>query len=238
MNDPVSEELERRSHLDLSWRPAVVAALALHVAVAATLFLAPSRHMRTLVLPSVQVRLSAAPVSPATSASRAPAAPARPTAAAVPARAVAKKAAEPPPRHPLPAKNAGRQVRPEPEAAPVESAGPGTPGQTATSASGIALGAGSGGGEEPFPFSYYLNRVLAIIESNWFRPPAPPDTRCRVRCVIDRSGRLVEAGLEQESASPAFDRAALRAVYAAVPMPPLPQGFGGTTLTLHLEFGQ
>jgi hypothetical protein len=27
-------------------------------------------------------------------------------------------------------------------------------------------------------------------------------------------------------------------VYAAIPLPPLPQGFGGTTLTLHLEFGQ
>jgi TonB family protein len=103
---------------------------------------------------------------------------------------------------------------------------------------GLALGIGSGGGEETFPFTYYLNRVLALIESNWFRPPAPADTHCRVRCVIDRSGRLVEAGLEQESASAAFDRAALRAVYAAAPLPPLPQGFGGTTLTIHLEFGE
>jgi hypothetical protein len=30
----------------------------------------------------------------------------------------------------------------------------------------------------------------------------------------------------------------LRAVYAANPLPPLPQGFGGNTLTLHLDFGQ
>ncbi len=104
-------------------------------------------------------------------------------------------------------------------------------------AAGIALGVASGGAEESFPFAYYLNRVLGLIESNWFRPPAPTDTRCRIRCVIDRAGRLVEAGLEQESASAAFDRAALRAVYAAAPLPPLPQGFGGTTLTLHLEFG-
>jgi len=239
MNDPVSEELERRSHLDLPWRRAVVVALALHLAVAATLFLAPSRHRRALVLPRVQVRLSSAvPVSPAASARRPAAAPARPTAAASPPSAAAKRAAEPAPRHPLPAKKAARQAPPEPESAPVESAGPGAPGQTATSASGIALGVGSGGGEEAFPFTYYLNRVLAIIESNWFRPLATPDTRCRVLLVIERSGRLVEAGLEQESASPAFDRAALRAVYAAVPLPPLPQGFGGTTLTLHLEFGQ
>jgi len=238
MNDPVSEELERRSHLDLPWRPAIAAALALHLAVAATLFLAPSPRRRTLVLPRVQVRLSAAPVSPAASASRATTSPARPAATTPSARPAAKQAMEPPPRHPLPAKNAVREAPPETQGGPVEPAGPGTTGQTATSSGGIALGVASGGGEESFPFTYYLNRVLAIIESNWFRPLAPPDTRCRVRCVIERSGRLMEAGLEQESASPAFDRAALRAVYAAVPLPPLPQGFGGTTLTLHLDFGQ
>ena len=100
------------------------------------------------------------------------------------------------------------------------------------------MGGGAGSSDEAFPFTYYLNRVLAVIESNWFRPAVPPGSRCTVRCVIDRSGRLVEAGLEQESPSPAFDRAALRAVYAAAPFPPLPQGFGGSRLTLHLEFGQ
>ncbi|MBP1619594.1 MAG: TonB terminal [Acidobacteria bacterium] len=54
---------------------------------------------------------------------------------------------------------------------------------------------------------------------------------------IDRGGRLVESGIELPSGVAAFDRAALRAVYAAAPFPPLPQGFGGSTLTLHLDFG-
>jgi len=78
---------------------------------------------------------------------------------------------------------------------------------------------------------------LALIESNWFRPPDAPESRCRVLCRLDRSGRLIEAGIEQPSQTPAFDRAALRAVYASSPFPPLPQGYGGGTLTLHLEFG-
>ena len=69
-------------------------------------------------------------------------------------------------------------------------------------------------------------------------PPAPVGTVCRLRCVLDRTGRLLDAGLEAESQTPAFDRAALRAVYASAPFPPLPEGFGGSTLTLHLEFGQ
>ena len=93
------------------------------------------------------------------------------------------------------------------------------------------------GTEEVFPFTYYLNRVLGSIEGNWFKPPVPPDTRCRVRCRIDRSGLLIEAGIEEPSAVAAFDRAALRAVYASAPYPPLPLGFTGASLTLHLEFG-
>lgn len=100
----------------------------------------------------------------------------------------------------------------------------------------MALGSGSGT-EESFPFAYYINRVLGSIESNWFKPPVPADTRCRIRCRIDRSGRIVEAGIAQASSVPAFDRAALRAVYASAPFPPLPLGFSGAYLTLNLEFG-
>jgi protein TonB len=235
MNDPVSEELARRAHLDLPWRGALLGAFGLHMAVAATLFLAPSHRQRALFLPTVQVRLAASPAPaagpPRTAAVRTP-----PAAAAALRKAPAKKAAEPAPRHPLPAKTAVRPAPPETEQ-PSAGPAPAFPGQVA-STGGIALGVGPAGDNESFPFSYYLNRVLALIESNWFRPPVPLDTRCRVRCVIDRSGNLLEAGLEQESGSAAFDRAALRAVYAAAPLPPLPQGFGGKTLTLHLEFGQ
>jgi protein TonB len=240
MIDPVSEELERRSHLDLPWRWAMLGAFGLHLAVAGTLVLAPSHRQRALMLPRVQVRLLAAPVAPAgaqRSASAPAQAPAEALVPAKPSKASSKPAAEPPPRHPLPGNKAVHEAPPETEQAPAQPPLPGAAGQVASSSAGIALGVASGGGEESFPFAYYLNRVLALIESNWFRPPAPTDTRCRIRCVIDRAGRLVEAGLEQESASAAFDRAALRAVYAAAPLPPLPQGFGGTTLTLHLEFG-
>jgi protein TonB len=239
MTDPVSEELERRAHLELPWRWAVLGALGIHLAALATLLIAPSHRQRALSLPRVLVRLSAAPIAPAASPSRVSAPPA--TAAKLPvphAKPRAKEISEPPPRHPLPAKKAAREAPPHTEEPPAQPAAPTAPGQVTSPSGGLALGVGSGGGEETFPFTYYLNRLLALIESNWFRPPASAETHCRVRCVIDRSGRLVEAGLEQESASAAFDRAALRAVYAAAPFPPLPQGFGGTTLTLHLEFGE
>jgi protein TonB len=244
MNDPVSRELEQRAHLDLPWRWAFLGALILHLAVAAALLLAPAHAKRALRLPSVLVRLAALP-APAAPHSHPAAAPARAPAPVPTVKPPVKETVELPARHPLsakkptrsPARPAAEPPEPRPAEAPALPAAA-KPETEVSPGGGIALGAGTATSEEAFPFTYYLNRVLAVIESNWFRPAAPPGTRCTVRCVIDRAGHLVEAGLEQESQSPAFDRAALRAVYAGVPFPPLPQGFGGATLTLHLEFGQ
>ncbi|MBZ5587866.1 MAG: TonB family protein [Acidobacteriia bacterium] len=247
MTDPVSEELERRAHLDLRWRWAVAGALSIHMTAAALILLTPSHGRRALTLPRVQVRITAeprtgaaAPSKPATAAVPAPAS--RPPVEAVANKVRGRKTVEPQPRHVIPDKQAARRAEKaaEPPRTSVGEAhaGPGGPGTAvASGTSGVALGVAGGAGEEAFPFTYYLNRVLALIEGNWFRPPSPTGTSCRVRCVIDRSGRLVEAGLEAESQTAAFDRAALRAVYASAPFPPLPQSFGGSTLTLHLEFG-
>jgi periplasmic protein TonB len=243
MIDPVSSELEQRAHLDLPWRWAVAGALAIHMTVAAALLLTPTHARRSLTLPHVQVRITAAPPMTVAAPARRGAPPAAATPVPAQPKAPAKKAAEPPPRHVIPDKKPAKQAPPasQPAAPPPEAAaaspGGAAEGRVSSAGGGIALGVGAGGGAEDFPFAYYLNRVLALIESNWFRPPTAGATSCRVRCVIDRAGRLVEAGLESESAAPAFDRAALRAVYAAAPFPPLPQGFGGQTLTLHLEFG-
>jgi TonB family protein len=251
MNDPVSSELEQRARLDLPWRWAVAGAVGIHLAVAGILLLSPTHHRRALTLPSVQVRIMAAPLPGPVARGGTPptraAAPAKPQAPARPAKTRPARPAEPVPRHvvsnagparraPVPPPAAVAEEAPGAPPAAAPGAAPGGPNPIASAAGGIALGAG-GAGEEPFPFSYYLNRVLALIEGNWFRPPASAGTTCQVRCVIARSGRLAEAGLESASASPAFDRAALRAVYAAAPFPPLPEGFGGTELTLHLEFG-
>ena len=250
MNDPVSEELERRAHLDLGWGWAATGAAAIHLAAAAVVFLAPAGSRHALTFPRVQVRIASAPVSGAAlgpKTTTAPA-PARPAPAPMPVRPKGRKAEEPPPKHPIPDKRAPQRSEaasrsaPPPVSEPArgESGGPtGAPGSgsVAVASGGIALGA-TGGGDEAFPFTYYLNRALALIEGNWFRPPAPVGTVCRLRCVLDRTGRLLDAGLEAESQTPAFDRAALRAVYASAPFPPLPEGFGGSTLTLHLEFGQ
>lgn len=254
MIDPVSAELEQRARLHLPWRSALAGALALHVAAGLALTLGGSHRPRALLLPSVQVRLTAAlPVAarpagaPAGPARQASAARAVATAAPAPARKTVPTEKTPPRGKPTPQPRS-RHTETDPAESPPAPASPGAArpgngagaggpaGGTGAVSGGIALGAGTGT-EEVFPFTYYLNRVLGSIESNWFKPSVPPETRCRVRCRIDRSGRLVEAGIEEPSAIPAFDRAALRAVYASAPYPPLPLGFSGASLTIHLEFG-
>lgn len=252
MRDPVGEELERRWAEPWPWRSALIAALLLHITVAVAVTVAPARRHRSLRLPSVQVRMvsplavpagrAAAPAGvPARAAAPAPApqkrAPARPAArpSAPPARA-AVSTGKAPAVAPPPAASEPVAARTGEETPPA-GAPDGEPGALRSPTGAIGLGAGGGAAEEPFPFTYYLTRFVGVVESNWFRPPVPSETRCRVRCRIDRTGRLLEAGIEEESGVPAFDRAALRAIYAATPFPPLPQGFGGAALTLHLDFG-
>jgi TonB family protein len=260
VDDPVSAELAQREHLILPWRKAFAAALVLHLAAAVGLVIGGHGHGRPLTLPRVQVRIGGLlPVAPAPSPSEAGRG-VRPVQAAKPAAQAAPVAQ--PPKHPLPATKPTakpvqaaargpvlasgpitRQAQPAPTTGQTGNDQPGAASGTGLRSAGGGLGIGAGtngnssGTDETFPFSYYLTRVLGLIESNWFKPPVGPGARCRVRCVIDRSGRLLEAGIEEESGNPAFDRAALRAVYATAPLPPLPQGFVGGSLTLHLEFG-
>lgn len=251
MNDPVSRELEARSRVRQPWILGLVAAVALHGAVAAALVVLPEKTSRALTLPSVQVRLRG-PEMPAAPPEPEPAPPATVEPAPPPSP-------EPPPPQPEPVvpRPAVPPVerRPSPTPAPTAVPAPPAPPRPAPSeerrpmreeadppppaAGGVGLRSGSRGAtDEDFPFAYYLDRVLVAIEGNWFRPAVPADTRCRIRCRIDRTGRILEAGIEDPSGIPAFDRAALRAVYAAAPFPPLPQSYGGSTLTLHLEFSQ
>ena len=238
MRDPVSEELARRAAEPLSWRWALAVAAALHLLAFGALLLSPKPSRKALTLPSVRVHMAQLPLAAAPSGAPqqapAPAPPApkpRPETKTSPAQnsAPARKAAF---REKTPAKT------PPPAAASAGAAAPGEGiGPRGGTAAGLGLASGASEGP-PFPYQYYLERVLAAIEENWFKPEAPPGTRCRVRCRIARSGQLLEAGLEEPSAHGAFDRAALRAVYAAAPFPPLPQGFGGSELVLHLEFVQ
>jgi len=97
---------------------------------------------------------------------------------------------------------------------------------------------GSSGIPSDFHFTYYVERMLALIESRWYKPVVPAETRVRVGFVILNDGRVEDIRLEESSGMPSFDRAALRAIYAANPLPPLPPAYGKPSLTVHLSFSE
>ena len=106
---------------------------------------------------------------------------------------------------------------------------------------GLSLGGNGDSAGEPgipsdFQFTYYVDRMLALIESRWYKPPVPLGTSARARFTILRSGQLKGIALEESSGSPTYDRAILRALYAANPLPPLPPAYLKSDLTVHLRF--
>jgi TonB family protein len=86
-----------------------------------------------------------------------------------------------------------------------------------------------------FPYSIYIERMHTLIGQKWLRPQMSNATTI-IYFIIDRDGTIRDAKVETSSMNPTFDRAALRAVLESSPLPPLPFGYGGTFLGVHLTF--
>lgn len=99
------------------------------------------------------------------------------------------------------------------------------------------VGIGGATFDQPdFNYSYYVERMLVTIGTNWFKPALTVPTSPVVRFRIQRDGTIAEADIERSSGLPFVDRAALRAVLASSPLPPLPAEFSGDHLGVHLIF--
>ena len=77
-----------------------------------------------------------------------------------------------------------------------------------------------------------ITSVQAVLEGRCARP----GITTTVKFVIDRDGKIHDIVTETESGNGTFDRAALRAVTESSPLPPLPFGYAGTYLNVHLTF--
>jgi TonB family protein len=117
-----------------------------------------------------------------------------------------------------------------------------TRGQTGGEALPTSGGRGRGAGQglrlegEPFPYPEYLVGMQAAIDSLWERPLVAGVLKTTVYFAILRSGQIDEALVEVGSGVRLFDRKALEAVVNASPLPPLPEGFKGAQLGVHLDF--
>jgi protein TonB len=96
---------------------------------------------------------------------------------------------------------------------------PEEPGAQPAPQGGVAVSAG-----QDFRFPPYLAIIRDKIVRNWNPPPGAVEMKARVQFTIHRSGRVLDAKLEAGSGNFYFDQAAMRAVLASSPFPPLPEG--------------
>ncbi|MFA6110891.1 MAG: TonB family protein [Candidatus Latescibacterota bacterium] len=112
-----------------------------------------------------------------------------------------------------------------------------------------AKGGGSGIGKEgsgglridgeAFPYQGYLDTLTALIKEKWDQrmiADAGQALKATVFFSLDRDGTVLECRVEAPSGTFEFDDAARKAVFQASPVNPLPSGFKGTGLGVHLDF--
>jgi outer membrane biosynthesis protein TonB len=164
-----------------------------------------------------------------------PKAPAQPSPNAVPELGKAKskpehkelpKSAEPPPK-PAPAPSTAQQQAPAP---------------AGSAPSGAASGAKSEGvavasAQQDFKFGWYLSVVRDKISQNWSPPPDAPDAKAHVVFSVNRSGWVEAVNIDKAktNATYAFELAAMRAIQASNPFPPLPEDFFRQTLEFSVD---
>src|SRR5688572_647934 len=94
-----------------------------------------------------------------------------------------------------------------------------------------------GGVDNPtFTYGYYLDRMILLIRGQWTRPPLGSGVEAMVHFRILRDGTVKDIELVKSSGYNSFDLAALRALQAAAPLPPLPRSYREGELGVNLIF--
>jgi len=247
--DAVGDLLFERREDRFPWAPATALAFLLHAGVLAGLIASSlARPMRATRPRAVAVRLLSA------GALRSLPAPVEPAQPAPPAAAPRPKIEKPVEEAPKPSKSAvllpAKEDRKKPSPPPVSRSGPAaTPavslpstGDEPTGAAG-APGAGGAAGigslrldQADFKYPVYIERLVLIISMNWFKPTQSAQTSPVVHFQIERDGTILDPRVVTSSGLPFVDRAALRAVIASSPLPPLPAEYGGPRLGIQVVF--
>ncbi len=239
MDDRVGELLAERAHLGGGAAPGIAISLLLHGSIAAAIIYATMHATVPQAASTLNIRFASIPATPVAPPVEAPAAPA-PKKLAIP-----EPVAEPP----------APVVKSEPKTVPISAFGKSTkkgsetPPKPVPVAPQIAAKPGVVGGidipigstgvtgiEGDFPYTIYIDRMKTLIGQRWLRPQSGIGVVATVSFVIDRDGTIRDAKNEILSGNGTFDRAALRAVLEASPLPPLPFGYNGTYLGVHLTF--
>ena len=92
--------------------------------------------------------------------------------------------------------------------------------------------------ERIFEYPYYLGLMQRKIQQHFVVPRMLGVTQLEtvIYFRVRRSGRISNVVVERSSSNPVFDLAAQRALNAADPMPPLPDGYTKSYLGVHVAF--
>jgi protein TonB len=245
--DAVGNVLAQREHERFPWGAGVSLAVLLHAAIGAGLLISAGRTVRFAPTRTVSVRLlpagalrRGAPVSvPAREPERPrivkppaeePPLPPTEKAKLLPSKEEKKKP------QPVPAASAPAAKRPPSASVPAGSSDGGQAG-SGTGAAGVGVGIGGARFDQPdFNYSYYAERISAAIGMNWFKPAVSVPVNPVVHFRIARDGTISDAEVTTGSGLPYVDRAALRAVLASSPLPPLPSEFPGGSVGVSVVF--
>ena len=242
MDDRIGDLLAERAHLGGNPAGGIAVSVLLHGALAAGIIYAAMHAVAPQEVSTLNIRITPMPsVAPAVVKSQ-PVAPPAPKKLTIPEPvAEAPKPVVKSEPKTVPLSNFGRSTKkgsetpPQPKLAapsPQVAAKPGVVG-------GIDIPIGSAGVtgiEGDFSYTIYIDRMKTLIGQRWLRPQAGTGITATISFVIDRDGTIHDAKNEIPSGNGTFDRAALRAVLEASPLPPLPFGYNGTFLGVHLTF--
>lgn len=85
-----------------------------------------------------------------------------------------------------------------------------------------------------FPYPWYISQVRQMLWSAWQKRMPAASGEGVVMFSIMRNGAFTDLRMESSSGDGDFDRAAVEAVQAAAPFPPLPSDFKESFLKIHL----
>lgn len=241
-------------------RGSLIASLVLHACLVALLFAgAPGPSRRAVKAEKVYtVNLASLPRSgggPVVTAAEPKGRPPRPTTQRVrkpppedekpkvnPEKPKRKKPEEPKPEPPPPIKSnepATQASEPAPAGTPTGTERPAGAGLGLPSG-GSGIGLSGAGTDTDFPFTYYLIAVRNKIANQWSPPKGVSSGGAALRSTlyfrILRGGTVTDVAVEQSSGVGFYDQSALRAVQAAMPLPPLPEEFPDEYLGVHFDF--
>jgi len=244
MTESVSALLAQRAAtpLDGPFRRALVAALALHATAVAAAWLlpawlapapAPIDYVAVTIVPAAS--LGVENPRPAPPPKVEPAEP-KPEPKPEPKRADEAPVLPAPKAKPAEPRAQARPAQPAPATTPpADAAPPEEQGIAGGLVAGMALGAPVARLDNPdFTYGYYVDQMLAMISRHWTRPPVGGGIEAWLHYRIERDGRIVDLEILRSSGINSFDLAALRAVQAASPLPPLPRAFREDSLGVNL----